>query len=433
MINLRTFATKCVAFCAVALLAVPVGAKPKKLTDTISWDVSNDTLRVYGQGMIPDTRCDKSRDWRDPKVWKSINVIEIGEGITRIGKYAFSNFFDYDDAGRAKERTTPVDLYLPLSLRIIDAWAFQHLPIKDLILPSRLEEIGSYAFRFSPYRELGGDWGTLRIPGSVTRIGDSAFEYRKVSGLTFLGAPEVDVTAISKLDGIESIDFGNQAVRIDTSRNLPGTPASLNRIVNWKQVKNFPSGWKEIAHDKREPVDVETDDGSYCHIDYRKGEAIFLGAKGVTPEQYVDAFSGSISIPDEVTYQGETFPVTGFRSGMFTGNTQLADITLPDHMKVIPASAFKGCVNLRYVDLPRYLVRVGDFAFDGCRSLEYVTLPETTRVLGNAAFSGCLSLESVFVPDGLKKVGDHCFDPCPKLTHITLPEGVEFGHDWYNR
>lgn len=184
----------------------------------------------------------------------------------------------------------------------------------------------------------------------------------------------------------------------------------------------------KVAEDRREPIEITWDDGIRYRIDFKKEEATYLGPDNIDELYYI---SGFVMIPDEITYQGDTFAVTGIRKGLFTGDTRLTDITLPDAMTVIPAEAFRNCINLKHVDLPQNLVRVGDFAFDGCKSLEYVTFPESTRVIGNAAFDGCLSLESVILPDGLKKIGDHCFDVCPKLTHITVPDGVELGHDWY--
>lgn len=416
-------------FIAVAVLfsmAYAAEAKPNKVADNIYWEVSGDTLRVFGQGAIPDFDMEKSRQWRNPKVWHNINVIEVGEGITSIGEHAFSNYFGWEKSDKLKVRNTPVDLYLPLSLREIKFMSFNDLGIKTLILPSRLEVIGWSAFSTDSVAD-SEDWGTITIPASVQDIGNRAFEKRHVRQMNIEGAPDIDISAITTIPTLEGIDFNNMPSRLHGLASMNPQP-TLTRIKNWKNVKGMPYDFKKIAEDKREPVVITWDDGIRYRIDFKKEEATYLGPDNIDELYYI---SGYVMIPDEITYQGETFAVTGIRKGLFTGDTRLTDITLPDAMTVIPAEAFRNCINLKHVDLPQNLVRVGDFAFDGCKSLEYVTFPESTRVIGNAAFDGCLSLESVILPDGLKKIGDHCFDVCPKLTHITVPDGVELGHDWY--
>ena len=43
-----------------------------------------------------------------------------------------------------------------------------------------------------------------------------------------------------------------------------------------------------------------------------------------------NGYSGEVNIPDKVTYNGNTLPVTSIRSSAFSGSSRLTSVTIPN-------------------------------------------------------------------------------------------------------
>ena len=136
-------------------------------------------------------------------------------------------------------------------------------------------------------------------------------------------------------------------------------------------------------------------------------------------------YSGSITIPATVTYEGEAYSVTSIGESAFFDCSSLTAITLPEGVTSIGNYAFSNCTNLTAITLPESLTSIGHWAFDGCTSLTAITLPESVTSIGINAFDGCSSLASITLPEGVKGIGSNTFSGCLSLTAITLPEGVK--------
>ena len=81
-------------------------------------------------------------------------------------------------------------------------------------------------------------------------------------------------------------------------------------------------------------------------------------------------YSGSITIPSSVTYEGVEYSVTSIGSSAFA------------------FFDFYGCSSLTSIILPgnSQLTSIGDYAFYGCSSLTAITLPEGVTNIGVQAF-----------------------------------------------
>lgn len=174
----------------IAYSAVP----PTKLTNTITWEITDEgVLKVYGTGAIPDFKKEAKNAWHQ-KTEKlkginnsqfAVNKIEIGEGITSIGTYAFSGL-NYGSA-LFHLKSSGVRIEFPSTLKEIDAWAFYNLKYVSPVLPEGLEKIGSLAFQpgyqTPPFN--------LVIPESVTYIVNDAFYSAPIIELTILGNTKI--------------------------------------------------------------------------------------------------------------------------------------------------------------------------------------------------------------------------------------------------
>ena len=112
-------------------------------------------------------------------------------------------------------------------------------------------------------------------------------------------------------------------------------------------------------------------------------------------------YSGEVTIPESVTYQGQTYQVTGI--GEF---------------------AFDECRSLTSITIPSSVTTIGSSAFGNCESLTSITIPEGVTSIGWGAFLGCTGLTSITIPEGVTEIEERAFDKCTSLTSITIPESM---------
>ena len=124
---------------------------------------SDGLLKIDGTGAIPNASFDNKDIIHNHLYPYRIKKIEIGNGITSIGKAAFMN-----------NEIDLVYVRLPKSIKIIGENAFYGTrSLEAVSLPEGLEKIGKQAFAFS-----GVDCkkGYYTIPKSVKYIGEDAFQ-----------------------------------------------------------------------------------------------------------------------------------------------------------------------------------------------------------------------------------------------------------------
>ena len=182
--------------------------------ENVIWKLNGaGTLTISGSGPMEDFAYSSATPWYG----KTINSVVIGDGITRIGDYAF-----YDSA--------MTNLSLPDSLESIGCFSFSGLTgLNTINIPRGVTSIDQGAFAGSSYKANTitsitvdesnsaysendgvvyskdgsvlvvyppGRWGEFSVPEGVQEIGDSAFSGCK--GLTGILIPE-GVTVIENL------------------------------------------------------------------------------------------------------------------------------------------------------------------------------------------------------------------------------------------
>ncbi|MCD8288018.1 MAG: leucine-rich repeat domain-containing protein [Porphyromonadaceae bacterium] len=109
-----------------------------------------------------------------------------------------------------------------------------------------------------------------------------------------------------------------------------------------------------------------------------------------------NSYSGSIIVPETVTYNGAVYRVTGIGSSAFRDCTELMDVTLPNSIISIGDYAFYNCSNLSEITIPDNVTEIGNYAFFSCTALTEVTLGHSVASIGNAAFFGDKKLEGIY-------------------------------------
>ena len=143
---------------------------------------------------------------------------------------------------------------------------------------------------------------------------------------------------------------------------------------------------------------------------------------------YGGDYTGPVTIPECVTYDGATYSVTSIGEFAFSGCTGLTSVTIPSSVTSIGKSAFSGCTDLTSVTIPNSVTTIGWSAFRGCAGLTSVTIPNSVTEIGWSAFGGCTALTSVtFNATNCKSPGrtyEAWFQDCP-LTSLVIGNDVK--------
>ena len=135
---------------------------------------------------------------------------------------------------------------------------------------------------------------------------------------------------------------------------------------------------------------------------------------------YSDEYTGSITIPETVTYNGTTYSVIRIGRDAFYKCTGLTSITIPNSVTSIGYSAFEYCTSLTNVI----------FNAEDCETMGSLFYP---------VFKNCTKLSSVTIGENVKNIPSYAFCDCTGLTSISIPNSVTSigqaafeGTGWYN-
>ena len=145
--------------------------------------------------------------------------------------------------------------------------------------------------------------------------------------------------------------------------------------------------------------------------------------KGDSYDSY-NEYSGSITVPATVTYEGVNYSVTSIGNYAFRDCRSLTAIILPESVTSIGNDAFRRC-DITSITLPESVTSIGSYAFEACGKLISIILPEGITSIGHYAFRDCRSLTAIILPEGVTSIGNHAFQSCSSLTSVTIPENSQ--------
>ena len=350
--------------------------------DPVNWALDMDRkLTISGSGKMKNYEA-SNQPWNQYKDY--IKYIEIEEGVTHIGKYAFYN----------------------------------HIVLENVELQEGLEEIGRYAFNGCVSLQR------LYIPESVRTIDVYAFFECK-------SLKRIDITDIEKYIKIICYSGGPTSNGADLFINgelvkeitIPNGTKYMSYILSGcKSIKriNVPDSLEEVAN-----TWISTDN---IELNFSSIEC-FLSLKGRNA-------GGSPSLPDgtKLLINGEEakriiIPDTcsEIMGWKFDSIINIEEIILPDSIESIGNSAFSECKSLESIVIPESVTSIGEDAFFGCESLESIVIPESVTSIGDRAFYNCINLKSVkFETTALSGIPSYCFSACYKLKSINLPTGIVY-------
>jgi len=146
----------------------------------------------------------------------------------------------------------------------------------------------------------------------------------------------------------------------------------------------------------------------------------------VTRKPSGEYYSGSINIPETVTYNGDgqTYTVTSIGSSTFSNCYGLTSITIPNSVTSIGIGAFSDCSGLTSITIPNSVTSIEYSTFFGCSGLTSITIPNSVTSIENSVFSYCSGLTSITIPNSVTSIEGYAFQGCSGLTSITIPNSV---------
>ena len=172
--------------------------------------------------------------------------------------------------------------------------------------------------------------------------------------------------------------------------------------------------------------------GIYYNITSETDLTVEVTYRGNSYNSYSNEYSGAVTIPAAVTYNGRTYRVTSIGTSAFWECSSLTAITIPEGVTSIGNEAFCGCSSLTAITIPEGVTSIEGYAFYGCTSLTAINIPESVTSIGRVAFYGCTSLTAITIPENSKlaRIEKSAFEGCSRLTSITIPEGVTSIGNW---
>ena len=178
---------------------------------------------------------------------------------------------------------------------------------------------------------------------------------------------------------------------------------------------------KSVAHD----IAVANSDGKTIYYVWTNNNTeLAVSYRGSSSAYYPDRYSGNVVIPESVTYNGKTYPVTGIFSYAFIDCSHLTGITIPNSVTTIGGCAFANCTGLTNFTIPNTITSIGYYAFYGCSGLTSITIPNSVTSIGEYAFSSCTGLTGITIPNSVTSIGEYAFAGCSNLESVTIGSGV---------
>lgn len=160
--------------------------------------------------------------------------------------------------------------------------------------------------------------------------------------------------------------------------------------------------------------DCEVDGIYYCRISATELEV----TNKVFSDQNRTAYTGAITIPAQVTYNGKNFNVVSIGDYAFRDCASLTSVNIPNSITAIKSYAFYGCSAIANINIPASVKEIGIGAFEGCASLAQMILPQGIPAIEDETFYGCSSMRGIVIPSSVTAIGEEAFSRCTSLISI---------------
>ena len=169
------------------------------------------------------------------------------------------------------------------------------------------------------------------------------------------------------------------------------------------------------------PERFEVNGVFYHLIDENNVEVSFKGDKYTS---HANEYSGSVTIPSTVSYEGVSFNVVAIGDHAMYECENVTSVTIPSSVKSIGESSFYGCSKLAQLPAMQSVKTIGEAAFAGCKSITSIVLPNCVTEISKDVFGLCYALKEATLNDNITSMPRGVFWDCPNLQKVTIGKSV---------
>ncbi|MCD7723120.1 MAG: leucine-rich repeat domain-containing protein, partial [Clostridiales bacterium] len=403
----------------------------------------------------------------------ALENITIGNGIARIGRYAFAGTAFYNDSTNwengvlyydtyviaANESDMPSEYEIKAGTTLLAAYAFYNFSSISLAVPDTVVYINEYALS-------GCNVTSIALAAGTTEI--AAYAFYNCTGLTSIDIPDtvqsIGEYAFYGCTGLTSIEIPSGVTEIKEytfygctsleSADIPDTVEAIGEYAFYGCTAlagiELPSAITEIKeytfYNCASLTEIDLPDslesiGEYAFagsglsaVSLPSGvtdiaAGVFSRCKSLTS---IDIGSGVTSIGNDAFASSALTSVTipanveSLGTGVFRNCSALESVTFEETAQIteIPANTFNNCTSLTNVTIPSSVETIGSSAFKYCTALESADLASVSEI-GSNAFQGCTSLTEITIPATCESVGSWAFADCVDLASVEISEGVQ--------
>ena len=307
--------------------------------------------------------------------------------------------------------------------------------LKRLDIENTTIEQGLFGAPFKDFKRLTH----CQLPRSLKQLGSETF--KNCVALKTLSLPvSLQETGSDLLNGCQSLTdiyvypSSPNCVAVDAFTHLPrpenvtihvqqGLSEAFKGNAKWstfsKFVDDLPALPQKFSYDGIEYNAIYQGDGNYAEVTFPSGQM----------------YTGDITIPATITYQGIDYIVSGFDNtdglSPFVGNPFITSLNLQLQVEHLRPRQFMGCTNLSTLQLPSTLRSIGSECFRNCPMLMQITLPASVESLEDNAFCGCQYLTDIYsyaaLPPSGSNSDDYPFAQCrPQNVTLHVPASCEY-------
>ena len=261
--------------------------------------------------------------------------------------------------------------------------------LTSVSLPNTLVDIDENAFTTCP------SLTEITIPGLVTHIGPRAFSscssLRKITCLNPV-PPTLDASVFI------TNHFSNAVLYVPS-----GSVSAYQSASQWSSFSN-----------------IQTVNYDFCvsgiYYKYRSGTS--NAVKVTYRDEDFNHYSGNVTIPASVTYNGTSYNVTALDDYAFKDCSNMTSVSLPFSLDSIGRYAFMNCTRLTEVEIPNMVSEMGDAVFQSCSALKSLQFPASLTVIYSSMCRNCTALETLIIPSKVNNIYVSAFNNCTALKKV---------------
>ena len=146
---------------------------------------------------------------------------------------------------------------------------------------------------------------------------------------------------------------------------------------------------------------------------------IVNGAAEVAAKPDGTKYTGTVTIPANVTISGTSYVVNKIGANSMREAPDLTNVIIPEGVVVIGNSCFAFCKGLTNIVLPSTVNSIEDWAFYDCSSLVSINIPNGVPAITEHTFQQT-GLTSIALPPSVKSLNVCAFQNATKLASINL-------------